>query len=69
MPSLPIKSKVGIGNLRAFVLADQVINGADWIVESMSGGWAPKILAKVQIRLITSMGIGFVFILFFYFIF
>ena len=28
--------------MRAFVLADQVVNGAGWIVESMSGGLGPK---------------------------
>ena len=42
IPPLPIKSKIGIGNVRAFVLADQVVNGAGWIVEGMSGRLGPK---------------------------
>ena len=42
IPPLPIKSKVGVGNVRAFVLADQVVNGTGWIVEGMSGRLGPK---------------------------
>jgi hypothetical protein len=42
IPPLPIKSKVGVGNVRAFVLADQVVNGTGWIVEGMSGRLGSK---------------------------
>jgi hypothetical protein len=42
IPTLPIKSKVRIGNVRAFVLADQVVNGTGWIVEGMSGRLGSK---------------------------